>query len=171
MTEALREHCRRRLVRLARWLPFIAVAMWVATIFVPVVDSFNGDGPRVRMTSLGEWTVDDGGEVLPLFILFWAFLVGFAALGLGFSSDQWWNVTAVVMAALIVFILVAILLNPPTIMWDGQLPDGTPTGGMEVGRPSFGFGLWLIGAASLATAGICGFAAKAQRPRHTVEGA
>ena len=162
---------QRKLQKWARLLPFIAVAMWVATIFVPVVDSFNGDGPRVRMTSLGEWTVDDGGEVLPLFILFWAFLVGFAALGLGFSSDQWWNVTAVVMAALIVFILVAILLNPPTIMWDGQLPDGTPTGGMEVGRPSFGFGLWLIGAASLATAGICGFAAKAQRPRHTVEGA
>ena len=98
-------------------------------------------------------------------------MVAIAALGLGFASDLWWNVTAVLIAALIVFILVGIVLSPPVTLWDGQLPDGTPTGGMEVGRPSFGFGLWLIGAASLAAAGVCGFAAKAQRPRHTVEGA
>lgn len=162
---------QRKLQQLARLLPFIAVTMWIATIFIPVVDSFNGVGPRIRLTSLGDLTFDDGGEMLPPFILLWAIVVGFAALGLGFAADQWWNVAAVLIAALIVLIFVAILLNPPTIMWDGQLPDGTPIGGMEVGRPSFGFGLWLIGAASLAAAGICGFAANAQRPRHTVEGA
>lgn len=162
---------QRKLQQLARLLPFIAVTMWIATIFIPIVDSFNSVGPRIRFTSLGDLTFDDGGEMLPPFILLWAIVVGFAALGLGFAADQWWNVAAVLIAALIVLIFVAILLNPPTIMWDGQLPDGTPIGGMEVGRPSFGFGLWLIGAASLAAAGICGFAANAQRPRHTVEGA
>ncbi|UVI36901.1 hypothetical protein [Brevibacterium spongiae] len=157
MPEAMREHRRRRLLRTARLLPFIAVAMWIATIFVPVVDSFSDVGPRIRMTSLGDWTFDDGGEVVPAFILLWAVVVAIAALGLGFASDLWWNVTAVLVAALIVFILVVIALNPPVTMWDGQLPDGTPIGGMEVGRPSFGFGLWLIGAASLVAAGICGF--------------
>ncbi|WP_155807353.1 hypothetical protein [Brevibacterium sp. VCM10] len=162
---------QRKLQKWARLLPFIAVAMWIATIFIPVVDSLSDVGPRIRWTSLGDLTFDDGGEMLPSFILLWAIVVGFAALGLGFAVDQWWNVTAVLIAALIVFIVIAILLNPPTIMWDGQLPDGTPIGGMEVGWPSFGFGLWLIGAASLAAAGACGFAAKAQRPRHTVEGA
>ena len=162
---------QRKLQQWARWLPFVAVAMWIATIFIPVVDSFNDDGPRIRLTSLGDWTFDDGGEVLPPFIFLWALVVAIAALGLGFASDLWWNVTAVLIAALIVFILVGIVLSPPVTLWDGQLPDGTPTGGMEVGRPSFGFGLWLIGAASLAAAGVCGFAAKAQRPRHTVEGA
>ena len=162
---------QRKLQQWARWLPFVAVAMWIATIFIPVVDSFNDDGPRIRLTSLGDWTFDDGGEVLPPFIFLWALMVAIAALGLGFASDLWWNVTAVLIAALIVFILVGIVLSPPVTLWDGQLPDGTPTGGMEVGRPSFGFGLWLIGAASLAAAGVCGFAAKAQRPRHTVEGA
>ena len=162
---------QRKLQQLARLLPFIAVTMWIATIFIPVVDSFNSVGPRIRLTSLGDLTFDDGGEMLPPFILLWAIVVGFTALGLGFAADQWWNVAAVLIAALIVLIFVAILLNPPTIMWDSQLPDGTPIGGMEVGRPSFGFGLWLIGAASLAAAGICGFAANAQRPRHTVEGA
>ncbi|MCU4297329.1 hypothetical protein D3I60_09595 [Brevibacterium permense] len=68
------------------------------------------------------------------------------------------------------FILVSTLLNPPALMWDGQLPDGTPTGGMEVGRPSIGFGLWLIGAAALVGAGICGLLTQTQSDRPAVQG-
>ena len=161
---------QRKLQRWARLLPFTAVAVWIATIFVPVVDSFNDDGPRIRVTSLGEWTIDDGGDVDLFFLIIWALVVAIAALGPAFALARWWGVTAVLIAALLVLVLFSYLLIPPVLMWDGQLPDGTPTGGMEVGRPSFGFGLWLVGAAALVAAGSCGLCTQTKRPRPPVQG-
>lgn len=140
------------------------------TVFVPVVDSFNDDGPRIRVTSLGEWTIDDGGDVDLFFLIIWALVVAIAALGAAFAPARWWDVTAVIIAALIVLVLFSYLVSPPVLMWDGQLPDGTPTGGMEVGRRSFGFGLWLIGAAALVAAGICGLLMQTKRARPAVQG-
>lgn len=160
---------QRKLQRWARLLPFTAVAMWIVTIFVPVVDSFNDDGPRIRVTSLGKWTFDDGGDVDLFFLIIWALVVAIAALGPAFAPARWWGVTAVIIAALIVLVLVSFLVSPPLLMWDGQLPDGTPTGGMEVGRPSIGFGLWPIGAAALVAAGSCGLLAQTKRPRPAVQ--
>ena len=124
---------QRKLQQWARWLPFVAVAMWIATIFIPVVDSFTSVGPRIRFTSLGDLTFDDGGEMLPPFILLWAIVVGFTALGLGFAADQWWNVAAVLIAALIVLIFVAILLPSTVIGTDScpmaHRPEGWKSGG------------------------------------------
>ncbi|SDT09493.1 hypothetical protein SAMN04489752_3342 [Brevibacterium siliguriense] len=92
-------------------------------------------------------------------------MVAVAGLCLAFATAHWWNLVVLLIAAVIGVLLFGILVHPPLIMWGGQLSDGTPTGGMEIGRRSFGFGLWLNGAASLAAAGICGIAARTQRPR------
>ncbi|GGC33058.1 hypothetical protein GCM10010974_14480 [Brevibacterium sediminis] len=169
-TKKINRRRQRKLQQWARLLPFTAVGVWTVTVFVPVVDSFNDDGPRIRVTSLGEWTIDDGGDVDLFFLIIWALVVAIAALGAAFAPARWWDVTAVIIAALIVLVLFSYLVSPPVLMWDGQLPDGTPTGGMEVGRPSFGFGLWLIGAAALVAAGICGLLTQTKCVRPAVQG-
>lgn len=159
----------RRLHSLARFLPFIALAVWIITLFVPVIDSFNDSGPRIIMTSLGDWTPDSSRPPDTFFFVLWVLILTIVVLGIFFASARWWAAAAILLGAFIVVILIGLVLSPPMLMWDGQLPDGTPTGGMEIGYPSVGYGLWLIGGAALITAGICGLLSETQRPRPAVE--
>lgn len=48
----------RRARWIARWLPFVTLGAWVAMIWVPVLDSGNDDGPRLLITSLGEYPIN-----------------------------------------------------------------------------------------------------------------
>lgn len=48
----------RRLGLVAQALPLGAVACWVITIFVPVLDSGEPDSMRIRITSLGATPID-----------------------------------------------------------------------------------------------------------------
>ncbi|MGO3023373.1 MAG: hypothetical protein ACTIIH_09060 [Brevibacterium sp.] len=160
----------RRLRRLARFLPLITLTAWVITLFIPVIDSFNDSGPRIIMTSLGDWTLDSTTPPDTFDLVLWALIITIAVLGLFFPSARWWAAAAMLIGALIVVLLIGLVLEPPLLMWDGQLPDGTPTGGMEIGCPSVGYGLWVVGAAALISAGICGLLAQTKRPRPAVQG-
>ena len=53
---------------------------------------------------------------------------------------------------------VSLVRDPPLLMWDGQLPDGTPTGGMLVAEPTWGLVLPALTVACLVIGGLCAFA-------------
>lgn len=153
-----------RLHRIATLLPLATVVAWVATIFVPVLDSGNDDGPRIRITSLGE-TPFDQETAVPGFFAAWLLVVVFSILPLVFGISRWWSGAAMVIAALLIIVLVFAALNPPSLLWDGQTADGMPTGGMEVALPDFGFFICLVGALALGAAGSAGSSAGRSRPR------
>ena len=159
----------RRLRRLARFLPLITLTAWGITLFIPVIDSFNDSGPRIIMTSLGDWSLDSTTPPDTFYLVLWALIITIAVLGLFFPSARWWAAAAMLIGALIVVLLIGLVLEPPLLMWDGQLPDGTPTGGMEIGCPSVGYGLWVVGAAALISAGISGLLAQTKRPRPAIQ--
>lgn len=169
---------RGRILRArSRLLPLVAVTVWIVTLFVPVLDSFNEQGPRIEETSLGEWAPGSSSPPDPLFLNLWIMVVFVAVLGLFCAHTRWWNAVVILSGGIIVFVLFTFLVEPPLMIWDGQTPDGMPTGGMEIGRPAFGFGLWAIGAAALIGAGCCGFlsfgaaATENKHPRPRAEGA
>ncbi|AZL04852.1 MULTISPECIES: hypothetical protein [Brevibacterium] len=154
----------RHLRRIASLLPLATVAAWVITIFVPILDSGNNDGPRIRITSLGEDPFEPATAV-PGFFAVWLLVVVFSILPLLFGISRWWSGAAMVIAALLIIVLVFAALNPPSLLWDGQTPDGMPTGGMEVALPDFGFFISLVGALALGAAGSAGWSADRSRPR------
>lgn len=152
-----------RLRRIAALLPLVTVAAWVITIFVPILDSGNDDGPRIRITSMGENPFDPATAV-PGFFAVWLVVVVFSILPLVFGISRWWSGAAMVVAALLIVVLVIAALNPPSLLWDGQTADGMPTGGMEVALPDFGFFVCLVGALALGAAGSAGSSAGRSRP-------
>ncbi|MGO3065354.1 MAG: hypothetical protein ACTIID_06765 [Brevibacterium linens] len=121
------------------------------------------------MTSLGDWSLDSTTPPDTFYLVLWALIITIAVLGLFFPSARWWAAAAMLIGALIVVLLIGLVLEPPLLMWDGQLPDGTPTGGMEIGCPSVGYGLWVVGAAALISAGISGLLAQTKRPRPAIQ--
>lgn len=152
------------LFRAARLLPLVTVAAWIITIFVPILDSGNADGPRITITSLGDSPLDP--EYLnPGFIAIWVLIVVFALLPWLFGAEQWWSAAAILFGVVILLGLAAAVINPPFLMWDGQTDDGMPTGGMEVVRPDFGFVLCAIGGFALGASGFCGWIG-GQRLKH-----
>lgn len=146
----------RALFRAARLLPLVTVAAWIITIFVPVLDSGNDEGPRITITSLGGAPLDPA-ELNPGFIAIWILIVIFAVLPWLFGHSRWWSATAILIGFVILLGLITVVIEPPFLMWDGQTDDGMPTGGMEVARPEFGFVLWVIGSQALVAAGACGW--------------
>lgn len=89
----------KELLRAARILPLAMVAAGVVTIFVPVLDSGNADGPSIRITSLGysplnPTNLDPGmSSVLVLFLTL-------AVLPWLFRASQWWSVAAILVGVL-----------------------------------------------------------------------
>ncbi|MCF2572109.1 hypothetical protein [Brevibacterium sp. UCMA 11754] len=154
-----------RFHRIATLLPLVTVAAWVITIFVPILDSGNDDGPRIRITSLGEHPFDPATAV-PGFFAVWLLVVVFSILPLLFGISRWWSGAAMVIAALLIIVLVFAALNPPSLIWDGQTAEGMPTGGMEVAVPDFGFFICLVGALALGAAGSAGSSVGRSRPKH-----
>jgi hypothetical protein len=150
--------------RIATLLPLVTVAAWVITIFVPILDSGNDDGPRIRITSMGENPFDPATAV-PGFFAVWLLVVVFSILPLLFGISRWWSGAAMIIAAILIIVLVFTALNPPSLIWDGQIAEGMPTGGMEVALPDFGFVVGLVGASALGAAGITGWSAVRSRPR------
>lgn len=134
----------------------MTVAAWIITIFVPVLDSGNAEGPSITITSLGGAPLDSA-ELNPGFIAIWILLIVFALLPWLFGHSQWWSATAILIGVGILLGLIAAVINPPSLMWDGQTDDGMPTGGMEVALPDYGFVLWIIGSQALVAAGVCGW--------------
>lgn len=162
-----RERSSRTLLQIARLLPLGTVATWIVTIFVPVLDSGNAEGPRITITSLGGAPLDPA-ELNPGFIAIWFLIVIFALLPWLFGHSQWWSAAAILIGVVILLGLASAVINPPFLMWDGQTDAGMPTGGMEVALPDFGFVLWIIGSQALIAAGICGWIG-GQRLKHRAQ--
>lgn len=158
----------RSLNLVARVLPLGAVACWVITIFVPVLDSGGQGAMRIRVTSFGFSPIDmndlDAG-----YLALWVIIVTGAFTAWLLAASKWWSVAAIVLGALLGLHLLQMVADPPILMWDGQTADGIPTGGMEVAYPAAGFGLWVLGSILYVAAGICGLVAAAQKNRHRRE--
>lgn len=152
---------RCKLLLAARLLPLATVVAWIITIVVPIIDSNTSDGgneegPSPTITSMGHSPV-----LLEYLdheaISIWIGILTLAILPWLVGSSKWWSAAAVLFGAALLWMLSSYLITPPIMMWDGQTEDGTPTGGMEVGRPAPGFAVYTIGALALTAAGICGW--------------
>lgn len=151
-----------RLIRAARILPLATVAAWIVTIFVPVLDTGNVDGPRMRITSLGYSPVDPT-DLDPGMVSVWVLILASAVLPWLVGAPRWWSVATLLIGVTVLMGLAAAVIDPPIMMWDGQTDDGMPTGGMEVARPAMGFVLAAVGSLALVAAGICGWTGR-RRP-------
>lgn len=145
----------RRARRIARWLPVVAVLAWVAMIWVPVLDSGNDDGPRLLITSLGEYPISPENFDIA-FALPWAAILLCAVTAWFSRSLTLWSPAAVILGLVLLVALVAMVMDPPFFMWDGQDEQGRWVGGMEVGYPAPGAVLWALGSAALIAGGIFG---------------
>ncbi len=139
--------------RIARVLPLLTVAAWLTTVFVPILDSGNTVGSRIVVTSLGF----DGfppQSVEPVFIAAWVAVLACAGLAWVPSGRRWWSVLAIVVAIVLAVVLVAWVLNPPFILWDGVDAQGRPVGGHEEAVPAIGILASTLGIAALFVAGL-----------------
>lgn len=153
-----------RMTIFARLLPLAAIAAWAVMIWVPFLDSRTTTGPGIVYTSLGELPLS-GQNLMAEFLLVWGLIGACAMTAWMFNPLRTWSVvTFVVGVALIVFLL-AMVLDPPILMWDGQDEQGRPTGGMAVGYPAPGSIFWALGSCALIAAGICGLIGGCRRRR------
>lgn len=146
------------LLRAARILPLATIVAWTITIFVPVLDSGNDDGPRIRITSLGSSPLDPA-NLDPGMITIWVVILAIVILPWLLGASQLWSGAAILFGIVLLAGLASAAFEPPTMVWDGQTGDGMPTGGMETGRPAAGFVICTIGALALVAAGVCGWEA------------
>lgn len=154
----------RSLNLVARLLPLGAVACWVVTIFVPVLDSGEPESLRIRVTSLG-FSPIDMNDLDELYLLLWVVIVAGAATAWLLSASKWWSVAAIVLGTVLSLRLLQMVVDPPYLLWDGQTAGGMPTGGMEIAYPAAGFAFWVFGSLCFFAAGICGLVAAAQKNR------
>lgn len=154
----------RRLNLIARMLPLVAVACWVITIFVPVLDSGEPDSLRIRVTSLG-FSPIDMNSLSEIHLVLWIVIVTGAVTAWLLDASKWWSVAAIVLGTVLGLRLLQMVVDPPYLLWDGQTAGGMPTGGMEIAYPAAGFVFWILGCLSFFAAGICGLVAAAQKDR------
>jgi hypothetical protein len=152
----------RRLGITAQALPLIAVACWVITIFVPVLDSGEPDSLRIRVTSLGRSPIDMN-DLDEIYLLLWVVILAGAVTAWLLHASKWWSVAAIVLGTALGLRLLQMVVDPPYLVWDGQTADGMPTGGMEIAYPAAGFVFWVIGSLCYFAAGICGLIAEARK--------
>lgn len=158
----------RSLNLVARVLPLGAVACWVITIFVPVLDSGSPGSMQIRVTSLG-FSPIDMNDLDEVYLVLWIVILTGAFTAWLLSASRWWSIAAIVLGTVLGLRLLQMVADPPIMMWDGQTANGTPTGGMEVAYPAAGFGLWVLGSLLFFAAGICGLVAAAQQDHHRRE--
>lgn len=150
------------MTRLARLLPLLTVAAWTITLVLPILDSGTSHGPRIVVSSLGGDVFDLTGA-RPEFVLAWAGVLGCAASVWLFRSLRWWSVVTMLIALVLGFFLLAMIMDPPSLLWDGVDGQGRPTGGQEIGEPVAGALAWVIGIGALFAAGVCGLIARGHR--------
>lgn len=150
------------MTRLARLLPVLTVLAWMITLALPILDSGNTRGPKVVVSSLGG-TPFDLSDAQAAYIVSWLAVVGCAASVWLFRSLTWWSLATILVAVLLGTMLVGVILDPPSLNWDGADRQGRPIGGYETGKPAAGAWVWAGGIAALFAAGICGLIGRARR--------
>lgn len=159
------------MIRIARLLPLVTVLAWVITVFLPVLDSGNLTGPRIVVTSLGGDPLDPSG-IKPPYVFAWLGVVGCAVLAWLLRSLTWWSVVTMIVTLALAVLLVSMISDPPSLLWDGVDARGHPTGGMERGAPAPGMLAWLLGIAALGVSAVLGLvgtrrSVQDQRPAKT----
>ncbi|WP_210604749.1 hypothetical protein [Brevibacterium oceani] len=154
----------RGLGLVAQALPWGAVACWVITIFVPVLDSGEPDSLRIRVTSLG-FSPIDMNDLDEVYLLLWVVIIVGAVTAWLMRASKWWSVAAIVLGTGLGLRMLQMVVDPPYLLWDGQTANGMPTGGMEIAYPAAGFVFWIAGSLCFLAAGICGLIAQARRTR------
>ena len=155
----------RRLNLAARVLPLGAVACWMITIVVPVLDSGEPDSMRIRVTSLGLSPIDMN-DLDEVYLLLWAVILAGAVTAWLLAASKWWSVAAIVLGTVLCLRLLQMVVDPPFLIWDGQTANGLLAGGMEIAYPAPGFVFWILGSLCFFAAGVCGLAAEARKTRH-----
>lgn len=149
------------MTRIARLLPLLTVMAWAITLVLPVLDSGNDHGPRIVVSSLGGEPLDLADVQSP-FVIAWVAVLGCAASAWLFRSLRWWSVATLLIAAVLGILLIGMLVDPPSLLWDGVDAQGRPTGGQEIGEPAAGALFWAMGIGALVAAGVCGLIGRAR---------
>lgn len=147
---------KRRLMLVVRCLPLVTLAAWVITTVVPILDSDEGSGPRLTITSMGEAPINFA-DLNPGVILGWAAVLVLAVLAWVLKGLKWWSVAAIIVGDLLVLTLGILAVDPPSLVWDGQTAEGMPAGGMVIARPAIGYYISIVGSCALVAAGLFGF--------------
>lgn len=132
---------------------------WTITLVLPILDSGNEHGPRIVVSSLGGEPLDLI-EAQPPFVIAWVAVLCCAASAWLVRSLTWWSVATLLIAVVLGILLIGMLLDPPSLLWDGADAQGRPTGGQEIGEPAAGALVWAIGIGALIAAGVCGLSGR-----------
>lgn len=149
---------RTRLI--TRLLPALALAAWMVTILVPVLDSASNSlhtkgSTRIVVTSLGH-SPFELSDVDPEFLIIWTCLLTCVVSAWLLDGLRAWSWATTVLGVLVLAFLGCMMADPPTVMWDGRDARGEWIGGTEVGYPAAGAALWAVGGIALIAAGIIG---------------
>lgn len=144
------------MITVARLLPLVTVVAWSVTLVLPVLDSGRTAGPRIVVTSLGGDRLDVG-DLDSAFVIAWLAVIGCAVTALLARSLRWWSLLAMPVAVALAAFLIGMIIEPPSLIWDGQDAQGRMTGGSEVAEPALGALAWLVGIVALGAASVCGF--------------
>lgn len=151
----------------ARLLPILALCAWVVTLWVPVLDSslnslHTKESTRIVVTSLGD-VPRDLSDLDPKFVVIWSCLLACVISAWLVDRLRIWAWATVCLGVAVLALLINLMAEPPTLMWDGQDSSGRWIGGMEVASPVWGAALWAVGGLALIAAGICGLIGERQR--------
>ncbi|MGO2034275.1 MAG: hypothetical protein ACTH1I_10995, partial [Brevibacterium aurantiacum] len=138
----------------------------MVTLWVPVLDSslnslHTKESTRIVVTSLGD-VPRDLSDLDPKFVIIWSCLLACVISAWLVDRLRIWAWATVCLGVAVLALLINLMAEPPTLMWDGQDSSGRWIGGMEVASPAAGAALWAIGSMALIVAGICGLIGERQ---------
>ena len=136
-----------------RSLHLLAVVGYGLAAVVPVMaTASDSSGLAIRLTALGD-VEDPGGD--PSAAVMWILLAIVVVGAMLRPLSRWWGLGSLAVGVLIGGHVLALLSDPPSVLWDGRLPDGRPIGGMLVPEPSWGLLCAAVTVCCLLAAGTC----------------
>ncbi|WP_231445593.1 hypothetical protein [Brevibacterium zhoupengii] len=117
---------------------------------------------RIVVTSLGD-VPRDLSDLDPKFVIIWSCLLACVISAWLVDRLRIWAWVTVCLGVAVLALLINLMAEPPSLMWDGQDSSGRWIGGMEVASPAWGAALWAVGGLALIAAGICGLIGECQR--------
>ncbi|UVI36900.1 hypothetical protein [Brevibacterium spongiae] len=169
-------------MRIAQALSLFTLVLWIAMLWVPVLASPEDTSepprpPRIIVTALGGPAFDFAEAQVSTVLVALGVLTCTAASFLltvrsRADSHPWpevaarvWSVGALVLGVTAFLVLVTMVTNLPTLMWDAVDDRGLPVFGVVIAQPAMGAGLWSLGCLCLLTAGLCGLLGDHRRRR------
>jgi hypothetical protein len=136
-----------------RGLHLVACAAYVVASVVPVMEApRDTSSHEIRLNALGDMGSDriDGPS-----LLVWLLVASTVVGAQRFPVSRAWGLLSLLAGATAALLWGGLVRTPPLLMWDGQMPDGTPTGGMLVAEPTPWITCAALTAAGLVAGGLC----------------